>query len=165
MMEGVPIWRRWHEPAIQAALVNAALVAFAPTAFLAYRDYMSEVVRPSPPTLVASVIRALPLFLMLVPIATLAAFRTYMWTVAYQARRITWWRGPVESGAIAGAFALLMMLLVTIQAWFHRPPYLVAAYIAFYVVGTALIGLALGLVLAGSALLVLAMHPRSVSAS
>src|SRR3954468_9807112 len=122
MMEGVPIWRRWHEPAIQAALVNAALVAFAPTAFLAYRDYMSEVVRPSPPTLVASVIRALPLFLMLVPIAT-------------------------------------------IQAWFHRPPYLVAAYIAFYVVGTALIGLALGLVLAGSALLVLAMHPRSVSAS
>src|SRR4051812_4962576 len=164
-MEGVPIWRRWHEPAIQAALVNAALVVLVPTAFLAYQDYISEVVRPSSATLAASVVRALPALVMLVPIATLVAFRTYVWTVAYQARRTTWWRGPVESGAIAGALALLLMLLLTIQAWFHRPPYLVAAYIAFYVVGTALIGLALGLVLAGSALLVLVMHPRSVTPS
>lgn len=46
MTHGVPIWRRWHEPAIQAALVNGALIVLIPAAFVVYSDDTSETVRP-----------------------------------------------------------------------------------------------------------------------
>ena len=48
--------------------------------------------------------------------------------------------------------------------WISRPPLLLAAYIAFYVIGTAIVGLLLGMMLAGTALLVLRLNKAAANA-
>ena len=53
------------------------------------------------------------------------------------------------------------MLAMTAGVWSARPPLLLAAYIGFYVVGTAIIGLILGLLLTATALLVLRLSRSS----
>jgi len=162
MADGVPIWRRWRESAVQAALVNGALMLLTPVVVVIYADYSSDAVRPSSQTLRA-VLNALPALLLTVPVAFLVAWRTYVHARAYRIRPVTAWRGPFESTAIAGGIALVVMLRITAATWARQPAGLVAGYIAFYVVGTAVVGLVLGLLLAGVALLVLRISPRGTS--
>ena len=159
MSEGIPIWRRWRESAVQAAFANGAVVLLAPLAFLVYTDYTSDVVRPYPQTIFRAVLHALVSLIVTIPVTCLVAWRTYVHARACRVRPIAAWRGPLEAALIAGAIALLLMLRMTAFTWGRRPAGLVAAYIGFYVVGTALVGLLLGLLLAGMALLVLRISP------
>ncbi len=160
MSDGLPIWRRWRESAVQAALVSGAVVLIAPLAFLIYVDYTSNAVRPYPPAIWRSALNALPVLVVTIPVTLLVEWRTYVHALAYRIRPIASWRGPLEAGAIAGGMALLLMLLMTVGTWARQPAGLVAAYIGFYVVATAVVGLLLGLLLAGVALLVLRISPR-----
>jgi hypothetical protein len=98
-----------------------------------------------------------------IPVTPLVAWRTYVHALTYRIRPITAWRGPLEAAAIAGAMALVLMLFLTAATWGRRPTGLVVLYIGFYVVATAIVGLLLGLVLAGVALLVLAISPREAN--
>lgn len=156
MAEGVPIWRRWHEPAIQAALVNGALIALVPTAFMVYADYAWEGARPYVPTIGRSMLRGVPVLMACVPVAMLVAWRSYAHALAYVQRRSAIWRGPLESAAVAGGLALAQMIVMTLATWAREPASRVAAYIAFYAIAFAFIGLLLGIVLAVTAMLVLA---------
>ena len=54
---------QWREPAVQAAIVNAALVVIPPVVWFWYVDYTSAVVRPRPTTVWSSAVRALPVLL------------------------------------------------------------------------------------------------------
>ena len=156
MAEGVPLWRRWHEPPIQAALVNGTLMMLLPAAFVVYNDYTAETVRPYAPSIARAVIRAVPVLIVCAPVAILVAWRSYVHALAYVQRRGAIWRGPLESAAIAGGLALAQMIVMTLATWAREPAPRVAAYIAFYAIAFAFIGLLLGIVLAGTAMLVLA---------
>ena len=127
----------------------------APTIAAARTIYTSTAVRPSPPTVLSSMIEALPVALGLAPVALLVGWRTYNHARRYRRNHFTAWRGPAESAAFAGAIALLVMARATAATWAREPAHLVIAYIAFYVGATALVGLCVGLVLAATALLVL----------
>jgi hypothetical protein len=159
MSDGVPIWRRWRESAVQAAFANGAVMLIAPLALVTYADYTSTAVRPYSQTIVRAVLHALPVLLVTIPVTFLVAWRTYVHARAYRLRPIAAWRGPFEATAIAGGIALLVMLRVTAATWGRRPTGLVVAYIGIYVLGTAVVGLLLGLLFAGVALLVLRISP------
>jgi hypothetical protein len=146
---------KWREPQFLAAVLNGALVLIVPTMWTAYLVYRSDVVRPSPPTLLSSAVSAAPLTMGLVPVSLLVGWRTYVHASAYRLNQGTVWRGPLESAAIGGGIALLLMVLATAGTWAREPFPLVIGYIAFYVSATALVGLVLGFVLAAPALLVL----------
>jgi hypothetical protein len=86
----------------------------------------------------------------------------------YLVQASTVWRGPVEAAAIGGGIALTITVRATAVTWFREPPHFVVAYIGFYVTAAALAGLVVGLVLAGTALLVLTfghMFPSPSSAA
>ena len=150
---GVAPWR--SQPEFIAAALNGSLILFGPMIVAAIAIYTSTAVRPSPPTVLSSMIEALPMALGLIPAALLVGWRTYIHALAYRRNRLTVWRGPAESAAIAGVIAFLVMAGATAAAWAREPPTLVIAYISFYVGATALVGLAVGLILAATALLVL----------
>jgi hypothetical protein len=151
--QGVTPWRR--RPESMAAAVNGALIVLVPTVVAASAIYTSTAVRPSPPTLISSVVAALPVTLGCSPVSLLVAWRTYVHAGAYRLNRLTAWHGPAESAAIGGAIALMLMVPATAATWAREPVHLVIAYIAFYVGSAALAGLALGIVLAATAVLVL----------
>ncbi len=150
--------RRWRQPEHQAAALNGALILIVPAVWLAYGDYTWEGGRPTPPTVLSSAVRALPVLLWLAPVSLLVAWRTYVHACAYRLKPITVLRGPVESAAISGGIALMLMVRATALSWSRQPFYLVIAYIAFYVGATALAGLVWGLLLAATALLVLRLR-------
>jgi hypothetical protein len=152
-----PIWRHAE---FQAAMVNAALIVFVPAGFAAYGDYTWDAARPSPPTIFSASLRALPLAVFCIPVGLWVAWRTHFHAQAYRRRPSTLWRGPLESAATGGVLALAVLFPATLPTWAREPFYLVMAYIAFYVVATAAVGLALGLALAATALAVL--HVRDV---
>ena len=54
------------------------------------------------------------------------------------------------------------MLFATAGTWRREPPVLVVEYIAIYVVATALVGFALGIILAITALIVLRVQGAAV---
>jgi hypothetical protein len=141
-------------------MFNAALVVFVPAVWAAYGDYTWDVARPSPPTVFSSSLRALPLAIFCIPVSLWVAWRTHFHAQAYRRRPSTLWRGPLESAATGGVLALALLVRATLPTLAREPFYLVMAYIAFYVVATAVVGLALGLLLAASALAVL--HVRDV---
>jgi hypothetical protein len=145
-------------PAWIAALVNGSLILLAPTIVAAAAIYGSDAVRPVPPTALSSIVGALPVALALSPIALLAAWRTYVHAHAYRLTHRHGWRGPLESALIAGSVAALLMLRAMAATWGRQPFHLVAAYVGFYVGATALAGLAVGLTLAATALLVLRLQ-------
>jgi MFS family permease len=145
----------WRQPEWRAAALNGALMLIVPMAWLAYGDYTWEVGRPSPPTMLSSTLRSIPVALGFAPVALLVVWRTYVHSRAYRLARSRVWRGPAESAGIAGGMALVVMAGATTAAWAREPASLVLAYIAFYAGAAALAGLALGILLAASALLVL----------
>lgn len=149
-----------REPAFMAAVLNGSLILFVPIMVSALAMYTSSAVRPSPPTLLSSIIEALPMVLALAPVALVVGWRTYIHARAYRRNRLTLWRGPAESAAIAGAIALMVMARATTATWAREPLHLVIAYISFYVGATALVGLAMGLVLTAMALLALHLQAR-----
>ena len=146
-------WPR--QPELKAAALNGGLILLLPPIWAAYLIYTSTAVRPSPATLLSSAASAFPVMLGLAPVSLVVAWRTYVHARAFRLRTITVWRGPVESAAIGGGIALLLMVRATAVSWGQQPFYLIIAYIAFYVGATALAGFVLGLVLAATALLVL----------
>ena len=148
------------ESAVRAALVNGAVVLIAPLAFLIYVEYTPAPFGPYPQTILRAVLNALPILVWTIPITLVVTWRTYVHARAYRIRPIAAWRGPLEAMAIAGGIALLLMLRMTVFTWARPPAGLVVAYIGFYVVATAVVGLLLGLLLAGVALLVLRISPR-----
>lgn len=152
-----PSWRQ-HE--FQAAMFNGALVVFVPAVLAAYGDYTWDAVRPSPPTVFSSSLRALPIAIFCIPVSLWVAWRTFFHAQAYRRKPSTVWRGPLESAATGGVLALAVLFPATLPTWAREPFYLVMAYVAFYAAATALVGLALGLVLTASALFVL--HVRDV---
>jgi hypothetical protein len=154
----MPVWRQAE---FQAALFNAALVLFGPAAFAAYLDYTWDGgVRPSPPTVLSSTLRALPVAVFCVPVSLWVCWRTSVHARAYRRKPSTVWRGPLESAATGGAIAFALLLPATLPTFAREPFYLVLGYITFYVVATALVGLGLGIFLAASALV--AVHVRDL---
>jgi len=151
---------RWRQPAWRAAVFNGALIVVLPIAWVAYADYTSKAVHPYEPTPIRSLLHALPGVMTLLPLALLTGWRTYVRAEAYRVSRSGLWRGPLEAAAVGGAIALVVLLPATALTWFRRPPLLVAAYIGFYVVGTAVIGLLLGLVFIATTFLVLRVRGR-----
>jgi len=145
----------WRDPAVQAAAVNGALILLVPAMAATYGDYTSDAVRPFPPSVLSSALRALPVILAFTPIAMLVAWRSYVHARACRIRPRSAWRGPCEAAAIAGGLALLVMLFATAGTWRREPPVRVVEYIGFYVVATTLVGLMLGIILAITALIVL----------
>ena len=152
--------RSWRQPEFQAAALNAALILIVPGVWSAYLDYTWDAVRPSAPTIITSAIKALPIVALLLPISLLVAWRSHFHARAYRINRRTVWRGPLESAAIAGGLALLVMLRATAHTWSRQPADLVVVYIGFYVGATAALVLVLGLLLAGTALLVIHLKER-----
>ena len=150
---------RWRDSAVQAAAVNAAVVVLVPLGALTYADYTSDAVRPFEPAIWRSALNALPALFIAVPAAVLVAWRTHVHARAYRVRRAAAWLGLLESTALAAAIALVLMLQMTALTWFRRPPHLVAAYIGFYVIGAAVMGLLVGAVLSATALIVLWIRP------
>jgi hypothetical protein len=155
----------WRDPAVQAAAVNGALILLVPAMAATYGDYTSDAVRPFPPSVLSSALRALPVILAFTPIAMLVVWRSYVHARAYRIRPRSVWRGPCEAAAIAGGLALLVMLFATAGTWRREPPVLVVEYIAIYVVATALVGFALGIILAITALIVLRVQGAAVDRS
>jgi hypothetical protein len=145
----------WRDPAVQAAVVNGALILLVPAILATYGDYTSDAVRPFPPSVLSSALRVLPVILPLTAIAMLVVWRSYAHARAYRIRPLSAWRGPCEAAAIAGGLALLVMLVATAGTWRREPPVEVVEYIAIYVVATALLGLTLGIGLALTAMLFL----------
>lgn len=152
----------WRKPEVQAAVLNGALILIAPAVFAAYLDYTWDAVRPVQPTVFSSAVRALPALLAFAPVSLLVAWRSYVHARAYRMNPLTVWHGPCEAAGIAGGLALLVMLSGTAGTWSREPSLLIIAYIAFYVVATALVGLILGVVLAASAMLVLHLRGRDM---
>ena len=138
-----------------AAVLNGSLIVCVPIFMSGVAMYTSTAVRPIPQTLPSYILEALPVMLALAPVALLVGWRTYIHARAYRRNRLTLWRGPAESAAIAGAIALLVMARLTTATFARKPLHLVLAYISFYVGATALVGLAVGLVLTASALVAL----------
>ena len=143
------------QPEWQAAALNGVLTLLVPAAFSAYLDYTSEAVRPTSPTPLSPALRALPVLVGLAPVALLIFWRTYVHARAYRVTRSGLWRGPAESAGIAGGIALIVMVSATRATWSRQPAFRVVSYIAVYGVGTAFVGLVLGVVLAATALSVL----------
>jgi hypothetical protein len=149
----------WRDPEFQAAAITGVLILIVPLVVGTYLDYTWDAVRPFQPTVLSSAIRTLPIVAGLIPVAMLVGWRSYAHARRYRVRRSTVWQGPLESAAIAGGIALLVMLATTAHIWHRQPIHLVVGYIGIYVGATALVGLLLGLVLAAIALLVL--HVRA----
>lgn len=143
---------RWRSPEVLAAALNGSLFVLVPSLFAAYADYTLDAVRPYQPTVWSSALRALPIAMVLLPVSVVVAWRTFVNARRYRRDPFTVWRGPVESAALAGVIALTILVRATAATWAREPSYLVLAYIAFYVVATALVGLALGVALAATAL-------------
>ena len=150
----------WRQAEFQAAMFNAAVILIGPFIWAAHGDYTWDAVRPSPPTMFTSSIRALPVAAFCVPVSLWVAWRTHFHAQAYLRRRSTIWRGPLESAATGGVLALAVMIPATLPTFAREPFYLVIAYDAFYVCATALVGLVLGLLLMAGALVTL--HVRDV---
>jgi len=152
----------WRDPAVQAAALNGALILVVPAVCLAYGDYTWDAVRPSPPSLLSSALRALPVVAPLTPVSLLVIWRSYVHARSYRLRPLSAWRGPCEAAGIAGGLALLVMLVATAGTWRREPPFLVVKYIGVYVVATALVGLMLGIALAITAMLFLRVRAATV---
>ncbi len=143
-----------RQPEFKAAVFNGGLILLVPVIWSVYLVYTDTAVHPSPPTLLSSAVAVLPALFFLAPVAILVAWRTYVHARAYRLTS-TLWRGPVESTAIGGGIALMIMIPATAGAWAREPFYLVIVYNAFYVGATAVVGLVLGLILAATAVLVI----------
>ncbi len=131
-----------------------------PAFWAGYLNYTSTAVRPVPATVLSSAIRALPVLFVFAPVSLVVFWRTYVHARAYVRHPATVWRGPVESMALGGGIALLIMLWATAGTWAREPFHMVTLYIAIYVIGTALVGLVLGLLFAGTALLAVVFTRR-----
>ena len=131
-----------------------------PAFWAGYLNYTSTAVRPVPATVLSSAVSALPVLFVFAPVSMLVFWRTYVHARAFRLVPSTVWRGPIESAALGGGIALLIMLPATAGTWAREPFHMVIEYIAIYVVGTALVGLMLGLLLAGTALLAIVFTRR-----
>jgi hypothetical protein len=148
----------WRQPAFRAAVLNGGLILLVPSLWAAYLNYTWTAVRPFPPTVISSAVSAVPVLFVLAPVSLVVAWRTYVHARAFCVKPTTVWRGPVESAALGGGIALLIMIRATAATWGREPFHLVILYIAFYVAATAWAGLVLGLVLAGAALLAIRLQ-------
>ena len=144
--------------ALRAAIVNAVLFTLVPVAVLTVSDYTADVFRPAPRTVLASAAYALRTLAFLFPVSLFVGWRTFVNARGYCTGTISVWRGPVESAATAGAIALLVVLMSTGDGFWARPLSVVLPaipgyilYTGVYVVGTAIVGLLIGLLLAATA--------------
>ena len=149
-----------RQPEFKAAVLNGQLFLLLPFSWAVYLNYTSTAVRPVPATVLSSAVGALPVLFVFAPVSLLVFWRTYVHARAFRLEPATVWRGPVESMALGGGIALLIMLRATAGTWAREPFDMVVQYIAIYVVGTALVGLVLGLLLAGTALLAIVFTRR-----
>jgi hypothetical protein len=146
---------RGREAAWQAAVVNAVLFVLVPVAWLTYAEYTGEGMRPAIRTFPASAAYALRSLLILFPVSLFIGWRTYVLARGYSDGRTSVWRGPLESAAVGGVSALLFILTATPVARTAQRLLSAAVPLALVAIEGAIVGLALGLTLAGVALLVL----------
>jgi hypothetical protein len=153
---------RWRSPESQAAITNGAVAVLVPTVLAAITAYRSTAVRPVAPTIFSVSIGALPILVAVAPIGLVTMWRTYVHASAYRQRRRTVWRGALECTAVWGGIALMLLILATARAgtWSREPSSLVLAYVGLYAGIAALVGLAMGLTLTATALLVLHLRWR-----
>lgn len=157
--------------ALRAAIVNAVLFTLVPVAVLTISDYTADVFRPAPRTVLASTAYALRTLAFLFPVSLFVGWRTFVNARGYCTGTISVWRGPIESAATAGAGSLLFVLMSTGDGFWTRPALEIIESIPSYafgtalvVVGTAIVGLLLGLLLAATAVFtVSAGSPRSTA--
>jgi hypothetical protein len=152
---------RLRDAAWRAAIVNGLLIVLVPATWLAYADYTSDAVRPVRPTLLSSASYAWPVVAGGLPVALLVGWRSLVHARGYLAKTRSGWGGVVESAAVAAAYALFTMVRMTAATWTRQSAPLVAAYIAVYVAGTAIVGVMVGLVLAATAHVALRLGRRA----
>jgi hypothetical protein len=146
-----------RRPEDVAAIVNALLVVLMPFGALLVGslifDDNSVTVRPSrsgivsAATLVYQIGFVVALF---VPLALLAGWRTWVHARRYRERQGTGWQGVAE----AGALGIILALAVLAHGILSRPADALP-YVVFYGGAALILGLAIGVVLRMTALLVL----------
>jgi hypothetical protein len=141
---------RWTPEGVAAA-VNGALVFLVPVALAAYASSVDTAVRPEGwPQTRAWLAGLVGAGAVASPFVMVAAWRTWV-----HARRLrqglgTGWSGVLEAGALGLALALLVLAPGIVFRPLEAPPYVVA-----YGGGAVVVGLTIGLVLRGAALIAL----------
>lgn len=150
----------WPPPEDLAAIVNALVILLIPlallVAFFVHRATdMDAPVRPSGNYFFLDLSGALVIFVPFAPLALIAAWRTRTHARAYLAGKQTGWRGVLEAAALGAVIPLALLISPALKRPQQAPPYL----IAYGGIGIV-IGLTLGLILRGTALLALQIVAR-----
>lgn len=163
MFGSEPPPRRRMPPENVAALVNAGIVLLVPIAlllaFLLRDEDMHTVTAYVSPRWVIILRRAMAVVVLFAPfigLAAIAAARTWAHAKDYLEHRSRGWQGVAEAGGLGLVPAVLILIPATIRSPLEAPP-----YIAAYAGGALVIGLACGLVLRTTALLVLRVLRRT----
>jgi hypothetical protein len=146
--------RTGRRPEAAAAIVNGLLVLVTPPGLLLggsvfLRD--SEAVRPDGASvLLPAILTGLQMVPKLVPWAALAAWRTWVHARRWREHRGSGWQGVAEAGACGFAVALKILAHGILSRPAEAAPFVIA-----YGGPALILGLAAGLMLRGTALLVL----------
>jgi hypothetical protein len=146
-----------RHPEASAAVLNGLLILLVPLLFVGIESYLpdgprdaSVTVFATPRSVVGELTKLGPAVLVLLPFATLSAWRT--WVHARNRREAggTGWRGVAESGATALGIALFVLAPGIVTRPSEAPP-----YVLFYGGSALILGLLVGAVLRTTALLFL----------
>jgi hypothetical protein len=151
---------------IVAAIVNGLLVLLLPLVILAAAstidvDQFDASVTadvPGSPRISAMIPRLMAAFLVSIPFALLAAWRTWVYARRWQDQQDRGWRAVAEAGACGLIPALLYLSPGIVTRPIEAPPYVIA-----YGGAALLLGVLVGLFLRTTALLVLKLR-KSVAA-
>src|SRR5262249_18321375 len=145
----------WPPAEQLAAIVNALVVLLIPLAmYIAFFIHrftdMDAPVRPPGNYLFTDLIGALMIFGPFAPFALIAAWRTWTHARGYLTEKRIGWQGVLEGAALGAAIPLALLVKPALERPQQALPYLVA----YGGIGLV-IGLTLGLILQGTALLTL----------
>ena len=150
--------RRARRPEDLAAIVNGLIVFLGPFALVVLGSLIfdsdtnaSVTVRPPGASRFASlVLMFVEMTLVLLPFATLAAWRTWVHAARWHERQDAGWQGVAEAGATGFLIAIACLVQGILTRPTEAPPYVIA-----YGGAALVLGLLVGLVLRTTAVVVL----------
>lgn len=151
---------QWPPPEDLAAILNALVILLIPllllVAFFVHQATdMDAPVRPSGNHFFSDLPGALMIFVPFAPLAVITGSRTRTHVRAYLAGTENRWRGVLEGAALGAVIPLALLIRPALERPQQAAPYL----IAYGGIGLT-IGLTLGLILTGTALLALKIVAR-----